>query len=167
MRAPGREAAGGTPLPPAFDSKIFMREDFDSNRDMELVRVGYIVCRVSPEVGAPWSVPAAGRVRWGYPLPPAFDSKIFLRKDLDSNRDMELVRMGYIPFRMSPEECAHVWCGCIGSFFPTLRPAVRQAPGPVRCCRTRLWALFGPSLIIWAVSNDRGGKGGRIAVRRQ
>jgi hypothetical protein len=46
----------------------------------------------------------------GNPSPPAFDSKIFHRNGLDSNRDTELIRIGYIEGRMGPEACAHVCC---------------------------------------------------------
>src|ERR1035437_3389813 len=62
-----------------------------------------------------------------------FDSKILLQKDFDSNRDMPSVRSGISWVRISPEECAHVWCMDAICSFPTLRPKVRQAPGPVRC----------------------------------
>ena len=44
----------------------------------------------------------------GFPLPPTFDSKIFPRKDLDSNLDTQSVRFGISVWRIGPEERAHV-----------------------------------------------------------
>src|ERR1035441_10396909 len=50
------------------------------------------------------------------PSPPAFDSKIFSRKDLDLNLDMQSVRFGISSAGLGPKECAHFWCRCICSF---------------------------------------------------
>ena len=60
---------------------------------------GFLRCTVSrtarvPDPGVP-------------PLPPPFDSKIFLRKDFDSNRDTELIRIDIPRIRIGPEACAH------------------------------------------------------------
>ena len=101
---------GGTPSSPAFDSKIFLRKDFDSNRDTESIRIGYIEGRrgqrgCSRRFGVVSTNPE--RVP---PPPPPFDSKIFHRNGLDSNRDTELIRIGYIEGRMDPETCVHVLC---------------------------------------------------------
>src|ERR1039458_8055488 len=61
---------GGTPSPPAFDSKIFLRKDFDSNRDMELVRTGISVVRTSPKASEFVGFRAVSANPGEYPTPP-------------------------------------------------------------------------------------------------
>ena len=79
-------------------------------------------------MGTPARVTAA--IFRGYPLPPAFDPKLFLGKDLGSSLHTELIRTGGSSVRSDTDEYAHFRCRCIVRF-PTLWPNGSRT-GPVR-----------------------------------
>ena len=67
----------------------------------------------------------------GTPSPPAFDSKIFLINDLDSNLDTQSIRFDISVVWMRPKDCALACCRCICSCPHAYGQKVRQASGPV------------------------------------
>jgi hypothetical protein len=144
---------GGTPSPrhliPKYScERTLIRTGIRNRFESDISKVG--------EAGGGCSRRFSTRAQGAPPPPPAFDSKIFLRKDFDSNQDTELIRVGYIERRMGPEACAHVCCRCIVRF-PTLRPegTTGSKSGPVRRDTTlgAVWLFFnytGGVKGIWA-----------------
>src|ERR1017187_7429000 len=152
---------GGTPSPRHWILKYscertLIRTGIRNRFESDISKVGEARGGCSRRFGVVSASPG------GPPSPPAFDSKIFHRNGLDSNRDTELIRIGYIEGRMDPEACAHVCCRCIVRF-PTLRPegATCSKSGPVRRDTTlgAVWLFFNYTACvkgIWAAGGVLG-----------